>query len=168
MKSSRINFLFGLVPDCGDRIVADVGCDHGRLGAMLIRSGKARYVINVDNKPKPLENAIATAHRTNTAHRTFTVLNDGLRNLREKVPLDPFAIGCVVIAGLGAGSIISILDADDATADGTVFVLQTQTHPQKLKSYLLQRRFAIMSESARAGNGRVSHFVVAKKTAAGF
>ena len=87
----------------GDRI-ADVGCDHGYLGIHLLLSGIASSVIASDINEMPLQSAIANAEKFGTRDKMSFYLSDGAKN----IPRDFDAMIC---AGIGADTIISILDA---------------------------------------------------------
>ena len=48
---------------------ADIGCDHGRLGAYLIQSGIAQSVIAADISEKSLDKARSLARRLNIENK---------------------------------------------------------------------------------------------------
>ena len=87
----------------GDR-VADVGCDHGYLSIHLLQSGIARSCIASDVAEGPLQSAMRNARKFGVQENISFYLSDGVRNI-------PRDFDCMVCAGMGADTIISILEA---------------------------------------------------------
>ena len=100
--SNRLLACCGYVKP-GDR-VADVGCDHGYLGIYLLKNGIAGAVIASDVREMPLQSAIRNAEKFGVKERMAFCLSDGIRNV-------PREFDCMVCAGMGADTMISILDA---------------------------------------------------------
>jgi tRNA (adenine22-N1)-methyltransferase len=89
--------------------VADLCCDHARLAAALVESGRVPHAIAVDINRPPLE---AAARMLDTMH------------LRERVELregdgfsaiEPGEVATVVLAGIGASLAERLLEAGAAT-----------------------------------------------------
>lgn len=55
MLSKRQKNILGLIPQTG--VLADVGCDHGKIGCRALAGGKAGKVIFIDVSPESLEKA---------------------------------------------------------------------------------------------------------------
>ena len=87
----------------GER-VADIGCDHGYLAIHLLQTGKAQSVIASDINEGPLQSAIRNAEKYGVRNKIEFYLSDGAR----KIPRD---FDTMVCAGMGADTIISILEA---------------------------------------------------------
>lgn len=124
----------------GDR-VADVGCDHGYLGIYLLQKGIARSVIASDINEMPLESARQNASKYGVADRMSFHLCGGVRHL-------PHNFDAMVCAGMGADTIISILNDAPWLRDGMYrLVLQCQSKRPELRRYLHQHGYSIRRET---------------------
>ena len=129
----------------GDR-VADVGCDHGYLGIFLLLSGVARSVIAADVNTGPLDSARRNGEKYAVADRMTFCLSDGVSSL-------PRDFDCLVCAGMGADTMISILSAAPWLKDSRYhFILQCQSKTPALRRYLTDQGYSIRRETlARDG-----------------
>lgn len=124
----------------GDR-VADIGCDHGYLGIYLLKNGIASSVIASDVNESPLHCAVINAHKFGVQDQISFHLSDGLRN----VPRD---FDCLVCAGMGADTMISILEAAPWIRNPKYrLVLQCQSKRPELRKYLSAAGFSISRET---------------------
>ena len=73
--------------------VADIGCDHGKLTAVLAASGRYPKVIGADLRPSPLSKARQTLEHANCQDRAELRLGDGLSVLSAG------EVGSIVLAG---------------------------------------------------------------------
>ena len=73
--------------------VADIGCDHGKLTAVLAASGKYPRVIGADLRPGPLAKAEQTLEHAGCKDRVELRLGDGLSVLSAG------EVGTIVLAG---------------------------------------------------------------------
>ena len=105
--SNRLLACCGYVKP-GDR-VADVGCDHGYLGIYLLKNGIASAVIASDVREMPLQSAVRNAEKFGVKERMSFYLSDGIRDL-------PREFDCMVCAGMGADTMMSILDVAPQSA----------------------------------------------------
>ncbi len=76
--------------------VADIGCDHGKLTAVLAASGKYPKVIGADLRPGPLAKAKQTLENAGCQDRAELRLGDGLSVLSAG------EVGSIVLAGVSA------------------------------------------------------------------
>ncbi len=109
--------------------VADVGCDHGKLGFYLLSTDRASKVIATDISAESLKKAQQLAFDNDVDMQTR--LGDGL------TPVADGEADTVVIAGLGGDVISKILAG--ARADKKQFkhfVLSPNTHPEKVRKEL--------------------------------
>ena len=129
----------------GDR-VADIGCDHGYLGLRLLQAGTAQSIIAADVNEGPLLSAIRNAEKFGLRDKMRFYLSDGFRN----VPRD---FDCAVCAGMGADTMISILEAAPWLRSGSYrLILQCQSKRPELRRYLSDHGFRIRRETlARDG-----------------
>ena len=110
--------------------VADVGCDHGKLGFYLLGTDRASKVIATDISEGSLKKARQLAYDNDLNMQTR--LGDGLH------PIEDGEVDTVVIAGLGGDVISGILES--ARKDGkkfASFVLSPNTHPEKVRRELI-------------------------------
>ena len=121
--------------------VADIGCDHGYLGIYLLMKNIASTVIAADVNEQPLNSAIINAKKFNVQERISFHLSDGVRNI-------PRDFDTLVCAGMGADTIISILDAAPwLKSDKYHFVLQCQSRRPELRKYLYAQGYRICAET---------------------
>ena len=124
----------------GDRI-ADIGCDHGYLAVYLLKNHMVSSVIAADIHEGPLQSAVLNSSRYGVREHMSFYLSDGLKS----VPRD---FSCIVCAGMGAQTIISILDAAPwLRSPNYRMVLQCQTKNCLLRRYLSQTGWYIHQES---------------------
>lgn len=124
----------------GDR-VADVGCDHGYLGIHLLLSGIASGVIASDVNEKPLLRAMDNARRFGVSDKMSFYRSDGVRSI-------PRNFDCLVCAGMGADTMISILNAAPWLRNAKYrLILQCQSKRPALREYLAREGFSICRET---------------------
>ena len=124
----------------GDR-VADVGCDHGYLGIHLLRSGIASSVIAADINKMPLQSAMRNAEKYGVRDKMQFFLSDGVKSI-------PHDFDSLVCAGMGADTIISILDAAPWLKNTQYrLILQCQSKTPMLRKYLAEQKFDIKLET---------------------
>ena len=137
--SNRLLACCGYVKP-GDR-VADVGCDHGYLGIYLLKNGIASAVIASDVREMPLQSAIRNAEKFGVKERMSFYLSDGIRDL-------PREFDCMVCAGMGADTMMSILDAAPwLKSERYRLILQCQSKRPELRRYLYGQGYAIRQET---------------------
>ncbi len=137
--SPRLKACAGLVFQ-GSR-VADIGCDHGYLGLHLLESGKASFVYAADINEGPLQSAMRNAVKYGHRDKMAFYLSDGVRNL-------PRDFDQLICAGMGADTIISILQAAPWLKDETKYnlILQCQSKTPTLRRYLSDNGWRITQE----------------------
>ena len=124
----------------GDR-VADVGCDHGYLSIHLLQSGIARSVIASDVAEGPLQSAMHNAMKYGVKNKITFHLSDGV----QSIPRD---FDCMVCAGMGADTMMSILEAAPWLKDPKDrLILQCQSKRPELRRYLYANGYAIRRET---------------------
>lgn len=124
----------------GDR-VADVGTDHGYLGIWLLQQGIASSVIASDIVPGPLSAAKNNAQKFGIADRMEFYLSDGVRSI-------PRDFDTLVCAGMGADTIVSILEAAPWLKSTKYrLVLQCQSKTPMLRQYLTEQGWRIAEEN---------------------
>lgn len=124
----------------GDR-VADIGCDHGYLGIHLLKNSIARSVIAADVNEAPLQSAMRNAVKFGVRSKMCFHLSDGVRNI-------PRDFSVMVCAGMGADTIISILQAAPwLKSEQYRLILQCQSKRPELRQWLYESGYRISRET---------------------
>lgn len=130
--------------------VADVGCDHGKLCAVLAASGLYPKVIGADLRPGPLAKARKTLEASGCSGRVELRLGDGLSVLAEG------EAGTVVIAGVSAQTTWQMLEKAPWVfkKSGPRLVLVPATRHSELRSWLWRHGFAFVADRPVQAAGR--------------
>ena len=130
--------------------VADIGCDHGKLTAVLAASGRYPRVIGADLRPGPLAKARQTLEHAHCQDRVELRLGDGLS------VLTPGEVGTVVIAGVSAQTTWEMLEAAPwvFAVDGPRLVLVPATRHDELRRWLAAHGFALVVDRPVQAAGR--------------
>jgi len=124
----------------GDR-VADIGCDHGYLGIHLLQNGVASSMIEADINEGPLDSARRNAVKFGMTDKMSFHLSDGV----QSIPRD---FDCMVCAGMGADTMMSILSAAPWLKDGKYrLILQCQSKRPELRQWLYDEGYRINRET---------------------
>ena len=124
----------------GERI-ADIGCDHGYTGIYLLTQGIAQEVIAADINEMPLQSAMVNAEKFGVREQMRFYLSDGVRNI-------PKDFDTMICAGMGADTMISILDAAPWLKEGSYkLILQCQSKTPMLRQYLSDSGWFIHREN---------------------
>ncbi len=121
-----------------NKVVFDVGSDHGLLPCFLIESGIAKKVYAGDIAQGPLNHAIDNIKKRGLEDRITPVLSDGLDKCSEDVEV-------VVISGMGFNTIKHILD-NCVINNYQYFVIQSNTDVDLLRRYISEHNFTIEDE----------------------
>jgi len=124
----------------GDR-VADIGCDHGYLGIYLLTHHMASSVIAADINEMPLQSAMHNGEKYGLSDKMSFHLSDGVQNV-------PHDFDTLVCAGMGADTMVSILEAAPWLRDPKYrLILQCQSKTPMLRQYLSDQGFSITEET---------------------
>ena len=130
------------------RAAADIGCDHGKLSADLAAAGRCPVVYACDLRPGPLQKARAAC--APYGERVQLRLGSGLS------VLDPEEADDIIIAGMGAETIMEILEAAPwVFAPRYNLVLVPATKHTLLRRWLAQRGFVLRAETLCRAAGRL-------------
>ena len=128
-------------------VAADIGCDHGKLSAALAGSGRCPLVLACDLRPDPLQKARLACAQYGDAVQFR--LGSGLSVLQ------PGEADDIIIAGMGAETIIEILAAAPWVFDARYnLVLVPATKHSVLRRWLARRGFALAGETLCQAAGR--------------
>lgn len=129
--------------------VADVGTDHGYIPIYLVETGKVKKAIAMDINKGPLERAGANIKKSGLEDRIETRLSDGLKELKRD------EVDTLVIAGMGGGLIIKILDeGKEVLKSVKELVLSPQSEISLVRKYLQERKLSIVKETMLKEDGK--------------
>ena len=130
--------------------VADIGCDHGKLTAVLAASGKYPRVIGADLRPGPLAKAEQTLEHAGCKDRAELRLGDGLSVLTEN------EVGNIVLAGVSAQTTWEILEKAPwvFTVGGPRIIMIPATRHSELRRWLWTHGFAFVADRPVQAAGR--------------
>ena len=138
-------------------IAADIGCDHGKLSAWLAGSGCCPLVFACDLREGPLQKARMTC--APWADKIQFRLGSGLSVLQPGEATE------IIIAGMGAETVLEILDAAPWVRNEQYnFVFVPATKHSVLRKGLAQRGFALKSETLCRAAGRLYTVINAQYT----
>ena len=128
--------------------VADIGCDHGKLTAVLAASGKYPKVIGADLRPGPLAKARQTLENAGCLDRAELRLGDGLSVLSAG------EVGSIVLAGVSAQTTWEIIEKAPwvSAVGGPRLVMVPATRHSELRRWLWQHGFALVADRPVLGD----------------
>lgn len=97
--------LSSILDDIKGGLIADIGCDHGKLVIMALISGKAEVVIASDISASSLSKTKLLANDFNLENKVDCRVGDGFEKIQED-------LDTAIIAGLGGYEIREILLGD--------------------------------------------------------
>ena len=145
----RLSMIAELVGKC--ECYADIGCDHGRLGAFLLQSGCCMRAQLTDISSPSLDKARKLIGLLGLKDRTDFCVGDGALALCG--PAD-----CVVIAGMGGTTISEIILAGREKLGNARLILQPNVAAPELRKTLSMAGYRITDERI-APDGR-RHYVI--------
>lgn len=141
----RLSAIERMVPPC--RMVADIGADHGMLGAHLLISGRCDRVQLVDVSEPSLRKAGRLIRRLGLWERAAFGVGDGAQALREKPD-------CAVIAGMGGLTIAGIVERGRQAFSDCLIVMQPNVAIDQLRLRLCQMGYFLVDEDIARAGGR--------------
>jgi len=145
--SPRLAAIAGFIPP-GSR-VADIGTDHALLPLGLVISGKSPAVIATDLNEKPFRTACRNVLEAGAGSRVEVRKGDGLEVIR------PGEVDVIVMAGIGAGTIMGILDRSPGVLAGVSrLVLQPMSDPGHLRWWLWKNGWRLVDEELVKEDGK--------------
>lgn len=147
----RLSMIAQLVGRCD--CLADIGCDHGRLGAFLLQNGRCCRAILTDISEPSLRKARALISHVGLSERAVFCVGDGAEAL-------PSPCDTAVIAGMGGAMIARIIEKGRAQLSGARLVLQPNVAAPALREALWAMDYRITDERI-ARDGRRNYVVIA-------
>lgn len=139
-----------------EAIVIDVGSDHAYLAIELLKNHQAKFVYNIEINKHPLINTINNLQKASLINQTNNLLNDGLKNL-DQIIKDP--IDYLVISGMGAKNIITILKNKPKNLVIKNYIIVSNNHPEMIREYLKQNNLFISYEAILKQN-EIFYFLI--------
>ena len=141
----RLSMLAALTPACP--VAADIGADHGFLGAWLIQSGRCGRVQFLDISAQSLMKARRLIDRLGLAPQAYFGVGDGALAMNEPAQ-------AVIISGMGAETIAGILERGSDRLRGADLILQPNLDADWLRGRLQDMGYAIYDEALCRAGGR--------------
>lgn len=147
----RLSMIASLVGQC--QCCADIGCDHGRLGASLLQTGQCERMVLTDISGPSLQKARRLIGDLGLTGRVDFAVGDGA--LALECPVD-----AAVIAGMGGATIAQIIREGRERLASARLILQPNVAAPLLRRALCECGYAICDERV-AQDGRRSYVVIA-------
>ncbi len=129
--------------------LADIGTDHAYLPVALALAGKVSCAIAADINEDPLSRGKQTIDKYEVSHLVSTRLTNGLQGFESDEVTD------IVIAGMGADTIIGIISAAPWLKDESKrLILQPMTKSERVIAYLYQNGFEITEQKCCIAEGK--------------
>ena len=133
----RLSMIAEMVGRCN--ACADIGCDHGRLGAFLLQHGWVERMVLADISDPSLDKARALIRLLGLEARTRFLVCDGADAL--DIPVD-----AAVIAGMGGTTIAGIVERGRARLGNARLILQANVAQPELRARLSAAGYALTDE----------------------
>lgn len=140
-RLSKIAEMLGTCEKC-----ADIGSDHGRLGAFLLQNGQCGKVILTDISAPSLDKARRLCGLLGFRDEAVFCVGNGALALNESVD-------CAVIAGMGGETIADIIENSEHRLDGATLLLQPNVAASQMRRRINAAGWKIVDE-ALAKDGR--------------
>lgn len=144
--SKRLQAVADMVTE---EVVADLGTDHGYIPIYLIQSDKCKKVFAMDINEGPYKKAKLHIAGYGLSNQITTRLSDGMK------ALNPGEATSIIIAGMGGGLVIKILNQDRRLWDEiNEFILQPQSEIHKVRQFLQENNLKIIEENMVYEDGK--------------
>lgn len=150
----RLRAAANLVPPCA--LAADIGTDHGQLGAHLLLTGRCARVAFTDVSAPSLEKAKRLIDRLGLMPRADFYVGDGAQAL-------PFAPDAAILAGMGGVTIAEIVERGAQALGNATLIMQPNVAVPALRLRLAGAGYAICDEDVAFTAGRYYVLIAAKR-----
>ncbi len=152
LMSPRMMMIVESVKTCSR--VFDTGSDHAFIPIFLIHNNICKTAVASDVKIGPVNVAKKNIKKFNLENRISTSLCDGIENAEN--------FDCIIVAGMGGQLICDILGREQIIARATKqLILQPMNAPEKLRKYLWNNGFSILSENLCSEKNKVYNVIYA-------
>ncbi|MEG2413689.1 MAG: class I SAM-dependent methyltransferase [Clostridia bacterium] len=122
--------LGAVINEIDGDVLADIGCDHGKIAIAALQQGKCKRAIASDISEKSLQKAKALAEKCKIDNIEFLV-SDGFAGYEN------IAVNVAVIAGMGGKEIVNILANEPKGIAKLILVANTDVI--LLRTFLLEK-----------------------------
>ncbi len=136
MLSKRLLHIANLVSK--DKVVYDVGSDHGLLPCFLVLNNICPKAYAVDNKIGPLNRTKEAILKYHLEGKVIPILSDGLNDVKDDVDI-------ITIAGMGYYTVMDIFKDKDLTRYHSIIV-QINKDVDKLRKFISDNHYTILNE----------------------
>ncbi len=134
----------------GYSVVADIGCDHGRLSAALLQKNICKKVIATDISEPSLKKAKDLINRIGQNDRVSFRAGDGCGVLK------PYECDAVAMLGMGGTLMCRILESCKIPIMGAkALVLQPMRAQDDIREYLFRNMYHITEDQVVSDHGRM-------------
>lgn len=138
--------------------VVDVGTDHAYLPTLLVKQGKATFAIAGDIASGPCLAAQNTINLFGLQDFVTVRQGDGLKII------EPGETDIIVIAGMGAGSMIEILENSFQTAEAAErIILQPMNGAPNLRMWSIKHGWKITGEDLVEEAGKIYEILILER-----
>lgn len=138
--------------------MVDVGTDHALLPIYLVESGLTACVIATDVVPGPVQAARTNVDKYGLSHLISVRCGDGLDTVQAG------EVDTVVIAGMGGGTAVSILQKSMDVVKGVQrLVLQPMNASRQVREFLVKNGFGLEDECLFVDDGRYYELLVGSR-----
>ena len=132
----------------GADVVADIGCDHGRLSCALIQRDLVRRCIAIDISAPSLLKAERLIRQIGLESQIETRLGDGLQ------PLSTGEADAIAVLGMGGTLMTQILDVEPPLKGAKTCVLQPMRAAEDIRRWLYERNYPVIEDRVAFDAGR--------------
>ena len=136
MISKRLLTIANLVDK--NKVVYDVGSDHGLLPCFLVMNGISPKAYAIDNKEGPLKKAKENIKKLHLEDRVICKLSNGIDDIEEDVDI-------ITICGMGFYTIKEILEGKDLSKYKKIIV-QSNKNVRELREWISNSGYSIVDE----------------------
>lgn len=135
-------------------VLADIGSDHAYIPCYSVLNAMVDKAYACEVVDGPLQCSIKTIKEYGLDEKVFPVLSDGLKSI-------PDDVNEIVIAGMGAYTILDILKASEVKVERCVkCIIQTNSHPELIRTYLSEKNYRILNEELIEEEGKYYDIII--------
>lgn len=136
----------------GCETCADIGCDHGHFGAVLLMENRCKRLLAADVSAKALEKAKTRLSNPVFGNRTVFAVADGL-NALTTLPNGRADVVCIL--GMGGDTVAGILRRGREHLHGATLILGAQTDLPQTRQAIAEIGYRLTDERIVCAVGRL-------------
>lgn len=145
--------LTAIINEVEGEVLADIGCDHGKVAVYATLTNKVKKAIATDVSSSSIQKAVQLAQKYGVEDKITFVVGDGLSPILERPDT-------IIIAGMGANEIVKII-RHKYIDTRYIFVPHQDAHV--LRTYLMQNDFCIHKDYVIGQGKKFYDIIVATK-----